>query len=144
MAKRLIQDMVRVKGKKKVALQKKLEPEPVREVISRSNDTNSKKRSRYVIWSIAFASLAFCLFAVSFLFSSAEVVVNPKTKDILLNQNLSASRDSSSNALSFNMVIIPGEESKTVQASGEKDVSIKATGTAVIYNAFSADPQNFA
>ena len=69
------------------------------------------------------------------------MTVNPKIKDVALNDNLSASKDSNTDSLSFNLVEINGQESKIIQANSEKNVSQKATGTVVIYNAFSPAPQ---
>ena len=107
----------------------------------RTNHTRNK--SRYMLWSVALVSVVFCLFALSFLFSKAEILVNPKTEDVVLNENLSAGKDSSTNGLSFDLVVISGEENATVKTSGEKDVKETATGTIVIYNAFSSSSQVF-
>ena len=101
----------------------------------------TKKKSRYLLWFLALVSVIFCFFAVSFLFAKAEVLINPKIQNIVLNENLSASKDSSNGGFAFNLVVIPGQEDKTIQATGQKDVKIPATGTAIIYNAFSSAPQ---
>ena len=100
-----------------------------------------KNRYRLMLWFLASISLLFCLFAVSFIFSNASVSVNPKTKDVTLNENLSANKDSNGNGLSFSLVVLPGQESRSVQASGEKDVQKAATGTVKVYNDFSTSPQ---
>ena len=105
------------------------------------NADYSKKRSRYMLWCVAFISIAFCLFAISFLFGKAEVTVNPKTKDIAVSENFSASKSLNGNGLLFDLVAIPGVENKTIQATGMKDVAQAATGVVVIYNAFSSAPQ---
>ena len=44
--------------------------------------------SRYTLWFVALISVIFLLFALSFLFSSAKVSVNPKIQDVTLNENL--------------------------------------------------------
>jgi hypothetical protein len=101
----------------------------------------SKKRSRYMLWFVAAVSIIFCLFAFSFLFSRAEVTVNPKMQEVVLNENLSASKDSSGDGLFFDLVVISGEENKIIQVTGLKEVKEKATGNVVLYNAFSTAPQ---
>jgi hypothetical protein len=101
----------------------------------------SKKKSSYLLWFVALFSLSFCLFAFSFLFSSALVTITPKTKEVNLNQNLSASSDPSSSGLSFNLVVIEGSESKTIQTTEEREEKRSATGTVLIFNAFNSTPQ---
>lgn len=102
---------------------------------------HTKGKTRNLLWFVALVSIIFCFFAISLLFSSAEVVVNPKNEEITLNENLSASKDSNSSGLFFNLVIIPGEESKTIQATGEKNVALNATGTVIIFNSYSTSSQ---
>src|SRR3989344_5272000 len=135
MSKHLLEDMVRVKH-----IRKETEAKEMRGT-GEIKTNRAKNRPRYMLWSVAFISVVFFVFALSFLFSSAEVAVNPKTKDIVLNENLFASKDSKIDGLSFDLVVISGEENAAVKASGEKDIFQKATGTVVIYNTFSFSPQ---
>ncbi len=100
-----------------------------------------KSRSRYMLWFVAFVSVVFCFFAFTFLFSKAEVTINPKIKDIVLNKNLSANKDSNTSDLSFRLMVISGEENKTIEATTEKDVADKAIGTILIFNAFNSSVQ---
>ena len=102
----------------------------------------NRDRPRYTLWFVAIISLLFFIFSLSYFFLKVVVTVNPKIKDVVLNENLSASKDSNDNGLFFNLVgPISGEDSKTVQANTPKDVSNKATGTVVIYNTFGFSPQ---
>jgi hypothetical protein len=64
------------------------------------------------------------------------VTVNPKIKDVILNENLSADLNGNAEALPFDLMVISGEENRTIKATEEKDVSEKAQGVVVIYNAF--------
>lgn len=155
MSKHLLEDMVKTKRVKKENTKTSKEPElkkmmsvkvsQVRQEKKVSIKTNyNNKKSRYMLWFVAFVSAVFCFFAISFLFSRAEITVNPKIKDITLNENLSAYKDSNNDSLFFNLVVIPGKEDKTIQATLEKDVSIKATGTVIIFNTFSSSPQPLA
>jgi hypothetical protein len=82
------------------------------------------------------------LFALSFLFARAEVKISPKIKSLNLNENLTAVKEGNGSDLAFDVVIISGEVTKTVPATGEKNVSIKAEGVAILYNSFSTSPQN--
>ena len=109
--------------------------------ITETDINYTKKKSKYLLWTVAAISVGFCFFAVSYLFAKAEISVNPKIQNVTLNENLSASKDSSSGGLAFNLVVIPGQQDQTIQANGQKDVKIAATGTVVVYNAFSSAPQ---
>ncbi|KKT00935.1 MAG: hypothetical protein UW07_C0003G0011 [Candidatus Nomurabacteria bacterium GW2011_GWF2_43_8] len=145
MSKHFLEDMIKDK-RRRMGTEKVRKPE-LKEVWEEPEEakeiktSQAKNRPRYMLWLVALISAAFCFFALSFLFSKAEVLVDPKAQDVSLNENLSASKDSSDNGLFFDLVVISGEESKSVPASGEKDVTEKATGTVVIYNAFSSSSQ---
>ncbi len=137
MAKNLLQDMVKVKkAREKIRIPaEELPTGGVKQV------KGQVKKPRYKIWLVAIISITFFIFAVSYLFTKAVVTVNPKTKELVLNQDLSASKDSATEGLSFDLVVISGEENKTLKADSEKDVKEVATGTVVIYNAFGYSPQ---
>lgn len=159
MPKRILTDMVNPHNKKREVIKKEYKIEPKKEMpemrsvfktpkIEPKIDTSTKNlkiknKSRYMLWIIAFVSIVFCFFAISFLFSKAEVSVNPKIKEEKLNENLSAVKDSDSDGLSFNLLKISGEEEKAIESTGEKDVSIKAEGVVRIFNTFSTASQTF-
>jgi len=152
MAKNFLEDMVRVKREKKEqeifpakkiispkeTIESKEIPESINSIVHHSGSNGG---SRYGLWFVALISIVFLLFALSYLFSGAKVTVNPKMQDLSLNENLSATKNSSTSGLSFDLVVLKGEESKTVQGGEEKDVSEKAKGVVVIYNAFSSASQ---
>jgi len=148
MPKNLLQDMIKVKYVKNDKVQERVE-RPESRIFSRPKfsepefiEEDNNKGSRYSLWLVALVSIVFLFFAISFLFSGAKITINPKTKDLSLNQNFSAIKDSNDDsALSFDLVAISGEENKIVQVDEEKDLSIKAEGTVVIYNTFSSSPQ---
>ena len=136
MPKHLLEDMVRVKHHKKVI--PKIEPkrQPIMDV--KIND--SKNKYRYMLWFVALVSVVFCFFAFSFLFSKAEILVMLKTKDVVLNKNLSASLNVNADTLPFELTHFSDETSKTVVLE-EKDVKEKAQGKIILYNKFSSSPQ---
>jgi len=152
MSKNIIQDMKKVKYVKK--------EEPVEKIIERADRPESRifsrpkfsepefteegnnNRQKYSLWLVALVSIVFLFFAISFLFSGAKITINPKVVDISINNNFSAVKDSNnSDVLSFDLVAISGEENKIVEVSTQKDLSMKAEGTVVIYNNFSSLPQ---
>ena len=137
MSKHLLEDMVRVKNNKKYFIKK----EPIKkELLVDVGIKPSKNKYRYMLWFVALVSIIFCFFAFSFLFSKAEVMVNLKTKDIVLNKNLSASLDQNVDVLPFELTHISGNTSKTIFLE-EKDFNEKAKATIILYNKFSLASQ---
>lgn len=94
-----------------------------------------------MLWSVAIFSAAFLLLALSFLFGQAKVEVYPKTEAITLNENFSAVKVSENDSLVFDLVVISGKESETVEANAERELSEKAAGTVVIFNSYSSASQ---
>ena len=130
MSKNLLQDMIKVK---QIRQEIRVNQKEVK--------NQDKNGPRYKLWFVAAVSVVFFLFALSYLFSKVVVTVNPKINEVILNENLSASKEANTDALSFDLVILPGEEIQTVQSSEEKDIFQKAQGVVVIYNAFSSASQ---
>ena len=102
-----------------------------------------KSKPRYTLWFVALVSVVFLFFALSFLFSSANVTINPKIKSISLNQDIVAIKDSNSDSeeLSFASITLSDQDSKLISAGEEKDYKEKAKGKVVIYNKFSSSSQ---
>jgi hypothetical protein len=149
MPKHFFEDMVKDKRRRmgtekigrEVSPKETREPTKISEI---SVDTTGKNGPRYMLWLIALVSVLFFIFALSFLFSKAEVVISPKIQEVTLNETFSASKEPSDNGLFFDLVVISDEESRSLSASGEKDVAEKATGTIVIYNNYSSAAQTLA
>lgn len=168
MAKKILQDLVKVKKdsfksqlgdgleKKRVEaikipitikkdLFRKKQEDREEEFFKEEYDNNpniNNNTSKYGIWTIAFCSVIFLLFAISFLFAGAKVTVNPKVQSFALNQDLTALKDTSDDSsLSFDLVAISGEETKTVQGGAAQDIALKAGGKIKVFNVFSESPQ---
>ncbi|MCE9585136.1 hypothetical protein K8Q94_00745 [Candidatus Nomurabacteria bacterium] len=109
-------------------------------------DKNKKKDvgSSFAIWFLALFAVIFLLFAVSFLFSNAKILITPKSQDVTLNENLSAVKDSNIDGVSFNLIALNGEESKTLHGGELHNVNLKAKGKVLLYNNFSTTPQSLA
>lgn len=139
MTKILLQDMIRVKTPMRERPTAQFTGEG-KEKIPDDIKKNSKG-SKYRIYFVALISITFFLFALSFLFSGAKITIIPKMKEIPLNGNFSATKDLNIPGLSFDLVVISGEENKIIQGGKEKDVSLKAEGVVLIYNSFSPSSQ---
>ncbi|MBY0376574.1 hypothetical protein K2P96_01205 [Patescibacteria group bacterium] len=105
-------------------------------------DDDRKSKPHYKLWIVAVCSALFLVFTLSYLFANAKITINPKSKDVTVNSNISAVKDASANDFPFDLVVISGEVNKTVPAGAEKDVIVPATGKVLIYNAYSSAPQN--
>jgi hypothetical protein len=138
MAKNLFQDMARINHERRKAVDISVrEKSEIRKVEVRLNFP----QNRHTLWLVAIIAVIFFLFSLSYLFSKAEVVINPKIEEVVLNESLSASLDNNGDNLSFDLVVISGEETKTIMASEEKEISQRAKGTVLIYNTFNSTPQ---
>ncbi|MEK7089045.1 MAG: hypothetical protein AAB913_02865 [Patescibacteria group bacterium] len=147
MSRNLLQDMVKIKTSTPKPIIIRVKTSTSTPVMEREEEKiykkikKSDKKSKYRLYFVALISIVFLLFALSFLFSGAKIIVIPKVKEIPLNENLSAIKDSSIPGLSFDLAVISGEENKTIQGGEEKNVAIKATGTVLIYNSYSSSSQ---
>lgn len=127
MPKNLFQDMVKINSPR----------QPVFKVVEKSQMITS----RYLLWLVALISVTFLFFALSAFFSNAKITINPKIQNVPFNENLVAGRDASANNLPFDLVVISGEDSKNIQGEIEKEVSLKAQGAVMLYNAFGSSAQ---
>ncbi len=128
----------------KIKVVQKKERERIREEENDIDIPREKSpRSKYGLWFVAGVAVLFFIFALSYLFARAEVTINPRIKDFTLDKSFSAIKDSNPDGLSFDLVVISGDENKSISATLTKDVAYKAEGTVVIYNTFSSAPQKF-
>src|SRR3989338_5014312 len=143
MPKNFLQEMIKAKQPQiggVPEVQPKELPAPLRQDAGQIK-TEHKSKRKYFIWILALVSAVFFLFALSYFFSKAVVTVSPRAQDAVLNENLSANKDSTTDILPFDLVVISGEENTNITANEEKDVAEKATGAVIIYNTFSSSSQ---
>lgn len=98
-------------------------------------ETERKSGGGKAIWYVAVFCILFLVFTLSFFFSSAKVIVTPRSGNIEVNKLVVASKNPIDNkALTFNTTVLSGEESATVSNTEKKYVERKATGRVTIYN----------
>jgi len=102
--------------------------------------TQEAQKSSRLMWFVAIATVVVFLFALSFLFSRAKITIYPAQKEVVLNQDFYAVKDSLS-ALPFDLVIINGSDETTINAEERQDVAEKAYGSVVIYNDYNSATQ---
>jgi hypothetical protein len=98
---------------------------------------------KLIIWLIAIICLLALFFGISIIFSSATVIITPKTEKITFNNEPYTAKlnSQSTTTLSFEILKVKQDGGKVIPATEEKEVSQKATGKIVIYNNYSISPQ---
>lgn len=99
--------------------------------------TDNRRRK---FWLPLLAVAALVLFATLSLFKGATVSYTPRSAQLAFaSDTFSASK--SGTGLLYSVVKLSGEKGLSVPASGEREVSRKASGTIVVYNDASTEPQ---
>jgi hypothetical protein len=98
---------------------------------------------KFIIWLIAILCLLALIFGISILFSSATVVITPRTQKIIFTNDTYTARADPQNAtdLTFEVLKVNQTIGETVLATEEKEVKQKASGKIIIYNNYSTAPQ---
>lgn len=99
----------------------------------------SKRTSTWIIAGLAVLVLVFVVFS---LLRSATLAYTPKSAPLKFeNESFTAYKTGSDGVLLFSVVKISDTKGVAVPATGETQVSRKASGNIVVYNAASAEPQ---
>lgn len=108
-------------------------------------DTRKPKSngSKGILWSLVFVLFLAGGFAVASYFATAVVEIIPITRTSTLDSDFTALSESTEGdgSLVFQFSSTTEEASKEVDATVEKKIQIKASGTVVIYNAYSSATQ---
>jgi hypothetical protein len=122
-------------------------PEPIKnsnDYFEEYDQENSWGFKKWVI-GIILILVAFPLLYVFVFRQKAEIVVEPKTETAYASANFEISKNNvekGDSYIDFKVSKIEKQSSSVVKASGEQDVSEKATGKIKVYNEFSSTPQN--
>ncbi|MCK5059926.1 MAG: hypothetical protein KAR00_02140 [Candidatus Pacebacteria bacterium] len=102
-----------------------------------------KIQTPFLLWFIAFFSVAVLFFAVGSMFVGATVRIVPKQEKISFSENtvFLAQKKGNGQGLQYEIVTISKEGSKGVSATEEKYIEQKASGQIVIYNTHDANSQ---
>ena len=141
--------MVRVQNKEQIS--KKIWQADIKEKLPQpekpepeENKIKIRGGSKYGLWFVAGVSVLFLLFSFSFVFSGATVTIGPRIEELILSQDFTAVKDGAEGDLPFDLVVLSGEEDKSIEGGEIKNVSKSAEGIVVIYNAFSSASQKLA
>lgn len=144
MSKKILEDIIKVNNKKVIVndrIYSRKKNNESSDFIQKRSGTKKKKISQNALWLIAIFSVIFLFFTISSLFTSATVTIFPKVKEFSINKKFTAIKESNANLLSYDLIILSGEESKEVSGGEEKEYQEYAKGKVIIYNAFNSIPQ---
>jgi hypothetical protein len=97
---------------------------------------------KYILIIFLVSLLLGCIYFISNIFLNANVEINNKHQVFTLdNKEFTASKNSST-LIPFEIMIVPGEESKSMILTQTQDLSIKAKGQVTLYNEYSTKAQN--
>jgi hypothetical protein len=93
------------------------------------------------IWLTVLGAIVVLLFAILSIFSGATLAYSPKTAPLTFAGETYSAYKSAGNGFIYSVVKLSGDKGLEVPASGEADVSRKASGTVIVYNDASVEPQ---
>jgi len=93
------------------------------------------------VWGGIIVAVLLVIFGVLSFFDSASITVTPRSENVNVNQTFTASRSEDGSGIPYQTVRVSGESGKVVPASEGEFVESKASGTIIIYNEYSEEPQ---
>ena len=106
-----------------------------------NNNRNNENKSSFLLWFGALGVVVFLLFALSFLFSGASVMVMPTQTLITIDDGFTANKNATDNELLFNLVVIKDTATREIETTGRQVVETKASGLITVYNTYSSNSQ---
>ena len=101
----------------------------------------SRGRSKFRLWGGILLALIIVVFGLLSFFDSSTLSYNPKSANLSLNNEVFSANKEGGGNLIFSVVKLSRDLGKEVSASGQEEVSRKASGTIVVYNNASTEPQ---
>ena len=92
-------------------------------------------------WIAAVVAVVVILFAILSIFGGGTLAYTPKSESINFNHDVYTASKEGDNALLYSVVKLSAEKSTVAPASGEQEVSRKASGTIIVYNNASTQAQ---
>jgi hypothetical protein len=97
--------------------------------------------SRRGLWVLAGISVLLLYLTFALFFSGAKITVTPRQEQVVLDGRFSAVKEAQPLGLQYETMSLSEEETRKLQATGEKQVETKASGTIIVYNNFNSSPQ---
>lgn len=100
-----------------------------------------KSGGKLWLWLLAALGLCIVAFAITSLFTYANVYITPVKTDITLSGAIDAYKTPSSGQLAFQTLSVTKTATKELPATKEEQVDRRASGTIIVYNAYSSQIQ---
>jgi hypothetical protein len=98
---------------------------------------------KVILWVLACVSILFLAIATMLFFSSARVVVVPKSESLVLNTNFTAKKEPSAGELGYALMTLSKEGEEVVVGTAGKNVERRAIGNIILYNNFNSYSRKF-
>ncbi|HEU5114738.1 MAG TPA: hypothetical protein VFT82_03155 [Candidatus Paceibacterota bacterium] len=146
--KQLEEDIVEEKEEIREIEEDRAQKEAIREAREEFEETRTKRtkraqmRNKTIAYALGAVVVVVGLAAlVTSVFHSATITVTPRTLAFTADGDFTAKKNPSGSDLPFQVVSLTETASETVHATGEKQVTTRASGTIIIYNNYSTAPQ---
>lgn len=93
---------------------------------------------RYALWGLAVLVVIALGFVGASFFSGVTVSIIPKQVDTHIDGTFTMTREATPDALQYDIMKIDNQGAKSIAATGEENVAVKASGTIVVYNDYSS------
>lgn len=101
----------------------------------------NKQTSHPMLWFFAAAILLGVGFAIANYFSSATIEIEPITRSATIARDFSVAKEGNQNDLIFQFMSLTEEKTKEIPSTVEQKIQKKASGSVVIFNAYSGEKQ---
>ncbi|MEK7149984.1 MAG: hypothetical protein AAB736_00065 [Patescibacteria group bacterium] len=102
---------------------------------------DGNKIQKIIIWAIAIFSVIILLYAISSYFSTATVIITPKSESVTLDDAFIAKKEALDGALRYELMTLQKKNSKQLEATETINSKTKASGKIVVYNNFGSATQ---
>lgn len=117
-----------------ISQEQSLPEEKYEDFHSGGEEKRFSKVPRKGVWISAGLAIVVLIFAILSIFNGATLSYVPKSSNLVFSNDFFSARKGEDGKLIYSVIKLSGDKGKEVQASGEKEVSRKASGTIVVYN----------
>ncbi|MES2224038.1 MAG: hypothetical protein V4469_03870 [Patescibacteria group bacterium] len=110
-------------------------------IFTRDQQFKGSGLSRLTLWLITIVSVAVLFLVITHFLNSATVTIETKKWQATLPAKLDLALQPSEGQVGYSVVTLADSVSDTLDATGEKEVSTKASGTLIVYNNFATSAQ---
>ncbi|MEK7148266.1 MAG: hypothetical protein AAB758_03125, partial [Patescibacteria group bacterium] len=135
--KAVFSDGVRRNSRTKAMEEEEISSMPPRKPEYRHRRYSSRKN----VWVASGVAAIILIFAVLSLFNGATLAYVPKSASVTFDNDIFTASKTGEDNLLYSVVKLSGDKNMVVPASGEEEVSRKASGVIVVYNNAASEPQ---